>query len=83
MSRALAWAGSFTTEPPGKTHVCVCVYTYICKNIYVCVSMINEMVGGHHRLDGPEFRQLKGVGDGQEAWRAAIHGAANELDMTE
>ena len=26
------------------------------------------------RLSGHEFEQTPGVGDGQEAWRAAIHG---------
>ena len=25
----------------------------------------DEMVGGHHRLDGHEFEQALGVGDGQ------------------
>ena len=25
----------------------------------------DEMVGWHHRLDGPEFEQAPGVGDGQ------------------
>ena len=28
------------------------------------------------RLDGHEFEQAPGVGDGQEAWRAAVHGVA-------
>ena len=32
------------------------------------------MVGWHHRLNGHEFEQALGVGDGQEAWRAALHG---------
>ena len=32
------------------------------------------MVGWHHRLDGHEFEQASGVGDGQEAWCAAVHG---------
>ena len=32
------------------------------------------MVGWHHRLNGHEFEQTAGVGDGQEAWRAAVHG---------
>ena len=34
----------------------------------------DEMVGWHHRLDGLEFEWTPGVGDGKEAWRAAIHG---------
>ena len=25
----------------------------------------DEMIGWHHRLDGPEFEQAPGVGDGQ------------------
>ena len=35
------------------------------------------IVGWHHRLDGCEFEQAPGVGDGQQAWRAAVHGVAN------
>ena len=31
-----------------------------------------EMVGWHHRPDGREFEQTPGVGDGQEAWSAAV-----------
>ena len=27
----------------------------------------NEMVGWHHQLDGHEFEQAVGVGDGQES----------------
>ena len=34
----------------------------------------DEMVGWHRRFDGHEFEQALGVGDGQEAWRAAVHG---------
>ena len=34
------------------------------------------MAEWHHRLDGHEFEQTPGVGDGQGAWRAAIHGVA-------
>ena len=34
----------------------------------------DEMVGWHHQLDGREFEQAPGVGDGQEAWHAAVHG---------
>ena len=31
------------------------------------------MVGWHH-LSGYEFEQTPGVGEGQGAWRAAVHG---------
>ena len=34
----------------------------------------DEMTGWHHLLDGHEFEQALGVGDGQEAWHAAVHG---------
>ena len=33
-----------------------------------------ELVGWHHWLDGHEFEQAPGVGDGQEAWHPAVHG---------
>ena len=36
----------------------------------------DEMVGWHHQLNGHEFGWTPGVGDGREAWRAAVHGAA-------
>ena len=32
------------------------------------------MVGRHHQLDGHEFEQALGVGDGQGGWCAAVHG---------
>ena len=31
------------------------------------------MVGWHHCLNGHEFEQTLGVGDGQGAWCAAVH----------
>ena len=34
----------------------------------------DEMAGCHHWLDGRESEWTPGVGDGREAWRAAIHG---------
>ena len=34
------------------------------------------MVGWHHQHDGHEFEQASRVGDGQEAWRAAVYGVA-------
>ena len=36
----------------------------------------DEMIGWHHQLGEHEFEQALGVGDGQEAWRAAVHGVA-------
>ena len=37
----------------------------------------DEMVGWHHQLDGHEFEQAVGVGDGQGSLfrRAAFHGS--------
>ena len=34
------------------------------------------MVGWYHQLNGPEFEQAPGDGEGQEAWHAAVHGVA-------
>ena len=34
----------------------------------------DEMVGWHHRLNGCEFEQAPGAGDGQGGLAAAIHG---------
>ena len=36
----------------------------------------DEMVGWHHQFDGHESEQALGVGDGQKAWRAAVHGVS-------
>ena len=36
----------------------------------------NKMVGWHHRLDGHEFEQAPGVGDGQGSRHAAVHEVA-------
>ena len=33
----------------------------------------DEMVGWHHQLDGHEFEQAPGAGEGQGAWRATVH----------
>ena len=41
------------------------------------------MFGCHHRLDGHEFEQVLGVGDGREAWYAAVHGVTKKLDTAE
>ena len=34
----------------------------------------DEMVGWHHWLDGPEFKQISGDGEWQKDWCAAVHG---------
>ena len=36
----------------------------------------DEMAGWHHRCDGHEFEQALGAGDGQEGWRATVHGVS-------
>ena len=35
-----------------------------------------EMVEQHHQLDGHEFEQALGVGEGQGSLQAAVHGVA-------
>ena len=35
----------------------------------------DEMARCHHQLDRQEFESTPGVGDGQGAWSAAIHGS--------
>ena len=41
------------------------------------------MVAWHHRLDGHEFEQALGVGDGQENLVCCSPWGGNESDMTE
>ena len=41
------------------------------------------MVGWHHRLDGREFEQTLGVGDGQGGLACCSSWGFKELDMTE
>ena len=42
-----------------------------------------EMVGWHHRLDGHEFEQALGVGDGQEGLACCDSWCHKESDLTE
>ena len=37
------------------------------------------MVGRHHQLNGHEFEQAPGDGEGQKAWHAAVHGVTKSL----
>ena len=34
----------------------------------------DEMAGRHHQLDGDEFEQAPGAGDGQGSLRTAVYG---------
>ena len=43
----------------------------------------DEMVGRHHRLDGQEFEQAPGVGDGQGSLACRSLWSRRESDMTE
>ena len=43
----------------------------------------DEMVGWHYRLDGHEFEQALGIGDGQGTLVCYSPGGHKELDMTE
>ena len=43
----------------------------------------DEMVGRHHQLDGQEFEQALGVGDGQGSLACCSPWGCKELDMTE
>ena len=44
--------------------------------VLICIFLEDEMAGWHHWLDGHESEWTPGVGDGQKAWRAVIHGVA-------
>ena len=43
----------------------------------------DEIVGWHHQLDGHEFEQALGVGDGQGSLECCSPWGCKELDMTE
>ena len=43
----------------------------------------DEMVGWHHRLDGHEFEQVLGVGDGQGSLVSCSPSGHKESDTTE
>ena len=43
----------------------------------------DEMVGWHHLLDGHEFEQVPGDGDGQGSLACCSPWGCKELDMTE
>ena len=39
------------------------------------------MVGWHHWLNGHEFEQALGIGEGQEAWHTAVHGVTKSQTL--
>ena len=43
----------------------------------------DEMVRCCHQVDGNEFQQVSGVGDGQGGLACCSHGVDKESDMTE
>ena len=43
----------------------------------------DEMVGWHHRLNGPEFEQALGVGEGQGGLACCSPRGRKESDTTE
>ena len=43
----------------------------------------DEMFGWHHRIDGHEFEQFPGVGDGQGSLVCCSLWGCKELDTTE
>ena len=43
----------------------------------------DEMVGWHHRLDGHEYEQALGVGDGQGSLACCSPGGHKESDTSE
>ena len=43
----------------------------------------DEIVGGHHQLDGHEFEQAPGIGDGQGGLACCSPWGCKESDMTE
>ena len=43
----------------------------------------DEMIGWHHQLDGHEFEQASGVGDGQGSLACCSPWGHKELDMTQ
>ena len=43
----------------------------------------DEMVGWHHRLDGHEFEEASGLGDGQGSLACCSPWGHKELEMTE
>ena len=48
-----------------------------------CQAIVHEMVGWNHQLDGHQFVQALGVGDGQGSLACCSPWGSKESDMTE
>ena len=70
-----AWAFQF----PVPTHSQVSVISFV----FYCPTTEDEMVGWHHRLNGHEFEQAPGVGDGQGSLACCSPWTCKESDTTE
>ena len=55
----------------------------ICDLSMVIELTEDEMIGWHHRLEGHEFEQALGVGDGQRSLVCCSPCGCKELDQTE
>ena len=90
VSCALA-AGFFITESPGKPYLWVAIDWLLGKDPDAGKdwrqeekgTTEDEMVGWHHWLDGHEFEQALGVGDGQGSLACCNPWGHKELDMTD
>ena len=70
-----------------KVYICVCVCVCVCVIIdlrqEVKGTTEDEMVGWYHQLDGHEFEQAPGVGDGQGSLACCSPCHRKELDTAE
>ena len=72
------WNSSFTPYLPS----CFTLHTNLIKQSKTGITE-DEMVGWHHWLDGNEFEQAQGVGDGQGSLACYSPWGHKELDITE
>ena len=70
----MLWANSLPSEPAGVPYLKV---TWQLCGPKEKGTTEDEMVGWHHQLDGHEFEQTLGVGDGQ----GSLAWGSKELDM--
>ena len=59
------------------------VVRYGCESWFINEVTEDEMIGWHHRLDGHEFEQARGAGDGQGSLVCCSPWGRKELDTTE